>query len=205
MSKKTTPANSESSALIEAFLVANPLPTTAQWRELTLAHPEQAVQISDAAFILSSDATDGDATDAALDTDLFNSTRSAMLNAMSANTGPVEAAKACLKQCKGPAARDFARQIGLGERVDLFNQMVSGEVSAPYVLVKRLADRLQVRLAAIAEVFAMNFQNQPLQAFKADGKPVAHRKSVSWEQAVKAAGVTGEEAARLLRLEKEMD
>ena len=181
------------------------LPALEQWKEFTLAHPEHAVQIADTSLLLSAAPSDGDARDDAGDADLFNATRSAMLSAVDSNTAPVEAVKAALKQCKGPAARSVARQIGLGERVDLFNQMVSGDVSAPYVLVKRLAGKMQVRLAAMAEVFSLNFQNQQVQAFKADGKPAIYRQPVSWAQAVKAAGVTGEEATRLLQLEKEMD
>jgi len=197
-------ARYEAFTLIEEFLAANPQPTPEQWKALTLANPQHAVQLADAALMLSIDAEDaGEALP--FEIELFNATRSAMLNAVEANTVPVEAAKAALKQCRGPAARKFAREIGLGDHVDLFNQMVSGETFAPYVLVKRLAAQLHVRLAAMAEVFSLNFQNQPAQFFKADGKPSTIRKPQSWEEAVKAAGITGEEASRLLHLEKELD
>lgn len=197
-------ASYEASTLLEAFLTANPQPTPEQWKTLTLSNPKLAVQIAEAALMLSIDSEDaGD--ELPFETELFNATRSAMLNAVETNTAPVEAARVALKQCRGPAARKYARQIGLGEHVDLFNQMVSGEMSAPYVLLKRLAAQLHVRLAAMAEVFSLNFQNQPEQSFKADGKPSKSRKPVSWEEAVKAAGITGQEAARLLHLEKELD
>jgi len=192
-------------ALIEEFLAASPQPTPEQWKALTLANPKHAVQIADAALAHSIETEDaGDALP--FEEALFNATRSAMLNAIEGNTAPVEAAKLALKECRGPAARKYAREIGLGERVDLFNQMVGGETYAPYVLMKRLAAQLHVRIAAMAEVFSLNFQNQPVQAFKTDGKPPGKsRKPVSWSEAVKAAGVTGEEAARLLQLEKESD
>lgn len=205
MNDKAHSAASEALALIEAFLVATPQPTSEQWREFTLAHPEHAIQIADTSLMLYAD--DGDAINPEIDFDieLFNATRSAMLNVMHSNTSSFDGAKTALKQCKGPAARNFARQIGLGEHVDLFNQMVSGEVYAPYVLLKRLAKSLQIGLTSMAEIFALNFQNQQAQAFKADGKPVLHRQPVSWEQAVKAAGISGEEASRLLLLEKEME
>lgn len=194
----------EASALIEEFLAANPRPISEQWKELTLANPKHAAQIADAALAHSIETEDAGA-ELPFEERLINATRSAMLSAVDANTAPVEAAKIALKGCRGPAARAFAREIGLGERVDLFNQMVGGETYAPYVLVKRLAAQLHVRIAAMAEVFALNFQNQPVQSFKADGKPGKNRKPVSWSEAVKAAGITGEEAARLLHLEKELD
>jgi hypothetical protein len=203
MNDMTRSASSEASALIEDFLAANPLPSSEQWKAFTLAHPAHASQIADTALMLTLDDADFDAGE--LDVELFNATRSAMLNEVHLNSVPVAAAKTALKVCRGPIARRYAREIGLGERVDLFNQMLAGELSAPYVLVKRLAKSLQVRMTALAEVFALNFQNQPVQAYKADGKPSALRQPVSWEDAVRDAGITGEEAARLLHLEKEMD
>lgn len=203
MNDMTRSASSEASDLIEAFLAANPLPSPEQWKTFTLTHPAHASHIADAALMLTLDEADFDAEE--LDVELFNATRSAMLNAVHLSSAPVAAAKTALKVCRGPIARRYAREIGLGERVDLFNQMVAGELSAPYVLVKRFAETLQVRVAALAEVFALNFQNQPAQSYKADGKPHALRQPVSWGQAVRDAGITGEEAARLLHLEKEMD
>jgi len=203
MNDMTRSASSEASVLIEDFLAANPLPSSEQWKAFTLAHPAHASQIADTALMLSLDDADFDAEE--LDVELFNATRSAMLNEVHLNSVPVAAAKTALKVCRGPIARRYAREIGLGERVDLFNQMLAGELSAPYVLVKRLAKSLQVRMVALAEVFALNFQNQPVQSYKADGKPIALRQPVSWEHAVRDAGITGEEAARLLHLEKEMD
>ncbi len=203
MNDMTRSASSEASDLIEAFLAANPLPSSEQWKAFTLAHPAHASHIADTALMLTLDEADFDAEE--LDVELFNATRSAMLNAVHLNSVPVAAAQTALKVCRGPIARRYAREIGLGERVDLFNQMVAGELSAPYVLVKRLAKTLQVRVAALAEVFALNFQNQPVQSYKADGKPNVLRQPVSWGQAVRDAGITGEEAARLLHLEKEMD
>ncbi len=197
-------ASYEASTLIEEFLAANPQPTSEQWKALTLAHPRHVVQIADAALMHSVNTEDA-GEPLPFEAELFNATRSAMLNAVESNTAPIEVAKTALKQCRGPAARKFAHAIGLGERVDLFNQMVSGETLVPYVLVKRLAAQLHVRIAAMAEVFSLNFQSQPAQSFKADGKPGMARKPQRWEDAVKAAGVTGDEAARLLHLEKELD
>ena len=197
-------ASYEASALIEAFLAANPQPTSDQWKALTLANPKHAAQIADAALL---HAIENEDTGEPLPTedDVFNQTRSAMLDAIESNTAPIETAKVALKQCRGPAARTFARAIGLNEHVDLFNQMVSGETFVPYVLLKRLASKLNVRVAAMAEVFSLNFQSQPAQSFKADGKPGVARKPQRWEDAVKAAGITGEEAAQLLALQKELD
>ena len=197
-------ASHEASILLEAFLAANPQPSSEQWKSLTFANPNFSVQIADAALMLSIDSEDA-GEELPFETELLNVTRSAMLNAVETNTAPAAAAKIALKKCRGPAARKYAREIGLGEHVDLFNQIVSGEAVAPYVLLKRLATQLQVRLVAMVEVFSLNFQSQPEQSFKADGKPIKSRKPVSWGDAVKAAGITGNEATRLLHLEKELD
>jgi hypothetical protein len=197
-------ASYEASTLIEAFLAANPQPTPEQWKALTLANPAHAVQIADAS-LAHSVANIGAVKPLPFEAELFNATRSAMLSAVEMNTAPVEAVKVALRQCRGPAARKYATAIGLGDHVDLFNQMVSGETFAPHVLLKRLAAQLHVRFAAMAEVFALNFQNQPTQSFKADGKPGVARTPQRWEDAVKAAGISGDEAARLLQLEQELD
>jgi hypothetical protein len=197
-------ASYEASKLIEDFLAANPQPTPAQWKALTLSNPTHAMQIADASLMHAIDSEDA-GEPLPFEAELFNATRSAMLNAVEENTAPIEAAKAALKQCRGPAARKYAAAIGLADHVDLFNQMVGGETYAPHVLLKRLAIQLHVRFAAMAEVFALNFQHQQAQSFKADGKPGVARKPQHWEDAVKAAGISGEEAARLLHLEKELD
>lgn len=202
MNDKIRLASNNAASVIEGFLAENPHPTMAQWKQLTLAYPAYASQIAEVSLLVS---TPVQRVDDEVDSELFNATKSGMLSAVHANTSPIDEVRSALKQCKGPSARNFARQIGLGERVDLFNQVVSGEVVAPYVLLKRLAKQLEVRLTAMAEVFSTNFNNQQMQSFKADGKPIMDVHPASWEQAVRAAGVTGDEAVRLLHLEKEMD
>lgn len=72
-------ASSEASDLIEAFLAVNPLPSSDQWKAFTLAHPAHASQIADTALMLTFDEADFEADE--LDVELFNATRSAMLNA----------------------------------------------------------------------------------------------------------------------------
>ena len=192
--------------IIEPFLYAHPRPTTANWKELIEANPTLAEEIADAALWHGrTKHVDQAAFAEPLDEVLFNATKSGLLSAMYTSTAPVEKAKVSLQQCKGPMARSFAQDIGLGQRVDLFNQIVSGEVRSPYVIVKRLARKLSVQVAAMAEVFALNFQNRPAQAFKADGKPKLNNEPLSWRQAIEAAGIKGEEAQRLLDLEKEME
>lgn len=203
MNDKIRLDSNNAASVIEKFLAANPHPTMAQWKQLTLAYPAYAPQIAEVSLLVSTPVELVD--DDEVDIDLFNATKSGMLSAVHANTSPIDEVRSALKQCRGPAARNFARQIGLGERVDLFNQVVSGEVVAPYVLLKRLAKQLEVRLTAMAEVFLTNFNNQQMQSFKADGKPMLNVHPASWEQAVRAAGVTGDEAKRLLHLEREMD
>ncbi len=194
----------EASAVIEAFLATNPHPTAAQWKALTLANSKYAVQIAEASLLRAVEAKVA-GTSLPFEQELLEMTNSSMLDAIVSSSAPVDAARVALKKCRGPAARQYAREIGLNERVDLFNQMVSGETFAPYVLLKRLASQLNIRVAAMAEVFSLNFQSQPAQSFKSDGKPSMSRKPQSWEDAVRTAGITGDEAARLLHLEKELN
>jgi hypothetical protein len=201
MSEQMNKAN-EATLMIEAFLAANPHPSAQQWKELTLSHPQYAAQIAEISLMFDEDELDDEA---AFNAEMFNATRSLMLNAVHTNTAPVNEAKAALKQCKGPAARRFSEQIGLGNRIDLFNQIVSGEVSAPYVLIKRLAAKLQVQLAALVKVFELNFKSLPAQSFQANGKPKTSVQPISWEAAVRAAGISGDERNRLLHLEKELE
>jgi hypothetical protein len=193
-------------ALIESFLYEHPAPTVADWKLLIKAHPSLAGEIADfAIWIGETDRTEEQVLDAPVDEVLANATKSSLLSALDANTAPVEQAKAALRTCKGPAARTVAREIGLGERVDLLDQVVSGEARAPYVLVKRLARKFELQLAAVAGLFAVNFQNRPLPAFKADGKPQLGEQPISWHQAVAASGAMGDEARRLLQLEQAME
>jgi hypothetical protein len=193
-------------ALIEFFLYAHPAPTTADWKALITANPSMAEDIADfAVWIGETNRNEVSAPDMPMDEELANATKSSLLSALGANTAPVEQAMAALKQCKGPVARTLAREIGLGERVDLLDQVVSGEARAPYALMKRLARKFELHLAAVAEVFAVNFQNRPVQAFKTDGKPQLSQEPVSWKQAVEASGAQGDEARRLLQLEREME
>lgn len=202
MSEQNNIVKKEATSIIEAFLATHPNPSVQQWKELTLSHPQYAAEISET-FLMFDDACDDNEVE--FDSSLFDATRSVMLSAVYKNTDAVTEVKKALKQCRGPAARNFAFQIGLGERVDLFNQMVSGEVSAPFVLLKRLAARLHVQVAALAEVFSLNFQFQQAQAFKANGKPSVNLHPVSWETAVKETGVSGDEATRLLHIDMEID
>lgn len=201
MSEKMNTAK-KATLVIEQFLAANPRPSALQWKELTLSHPQYAARIAEISLMFDEDELDDEA---AFDTELFNATRSLMLNAVHASSGPVNEAKEALKRCKGPAARRFSEQIGLGDRIDLFNQILSGEVSAPYVLIKRLAATLRVQIAALAKTFELNFQALPAQSFQADGKPGTSIQPVSWEDAIRAAGISGDERNRLLHLEKELE
>jgi hypothetical protein len=200
------PSSSAAAALIESLLYERPFPVVADWKSLIQAHPSLAEEIADfAIWFGETNRADNQALDTPVDEVLANATKSSLLSVLYSNTAPVEQAKAALQKCKGPAARAVAREIGLGERVDLLDQVVSGEARAPYALVKRLARKFELHLAAVAEVFAVNFQNRPVQAFKTDGKPEMSQQPVSWKEAVDAAGVKGEEAKRLLQLEREMD
>lgn len=192
--------NKKATTVIESFLAANPNPTAKQWKELTLIHPEYAADIAEISVLYI-----GEDEEVPFDQDLFNTTRSLMLNAVHANTAPISEAREALKKCRGVAVRAYAREIGLGEHIELFDQMVNGEVLVPYVVIKRLAARLNVQLTALKEVFAIRFQSQPIQAFQADGKPKRIVQPVTWEEAIKAAGIGGEEKMRLLRLELESE
>ena len=200
------PASAVVTTLIESFLYTHPQPTKANWKELIVANPAFAEDIADfAMWYGKTEHIDESAFDEALDEELFNATKSNLLSTVYTNTAPLEKAKVAFQKCKGPMARNIARKIGLGERVDLFDQVVSGEAHAPYVILKRLARTFSLQLAAVAELFALNFQNRQMQAFKSEDKPKVDLEPISWREAVVATGVKGEEAQRLLHLEKEME
>ncbi len=192
--------------LIESFLKSNPQPTNADWKQLIDANPEQATDIAEVAMLFGDvRSLDESAYDEPIDENLFNETKSYVLNLVSTNKAPVIEARSAVDNVKGPKARAVARDIGLGERVSLYNQVVSGEIKAPYVLLKRLARLFRVQLASLAEVFSANFANRPVPVFKSDNKPELLTEPMSWRQAITAAGITGEEAERLIALEKELE
>ncbi|MFT3848528.1 MAG: hypothetical protein QM739_07545 [Propionivibrio sp.] len=192
--------------LIDSFLKSNPQPTNADWKRLIDANPEQATDIAEVAVLFGDvRSLDESAYDETIDENLFNETKSYVLNLVSANKAPVIEARNAVDNVKGPKARAVARDIGLGERVSLYNQVVSGEIKAPYVLLKRLARLFRVQLASLAEVFSANFANRPVPVFKSDNKPELLTEPMSWRQAITAAGITGEEAERLIALEKELE
>ena len=136
---------------------------------------------------------------------LFNMTKSQAMALVSANTESVDKVLIELARHKGPAARELASSVGLSEHVSLLNQVIRGEVLAPYVLLKRIALKLQVQIAAVAQTFSLNFQNQPMRAFKSAGKPTLTNEPIAWAKAVRDAGIKGAEAERLIALEKALD
>ena len=192
--------------LIEGFLHSHPVPTKQDWRELIETNRSYSDQILDYALAYKqSNAIDERAMDELLDDLLFDATKSKAMALFSANVAPVDSVYTKLSKYKGPAARELAASIGLSKHVSLLNQVIRGEVQAPYALLKRISLKLKVEISAVAQTFSVNFQNQPVAAYKAAGKPALITEQISWSKAVKAAGISGDEAERLIALEKALD
>lgn len=202
----TTQHQTEVSALIEDFLHSNPSPSKQDWRALIEGNQPFSEQILDyAQAYKQSRSVNQEMDDEPLDEALFNVTKSQAMALVYANNGPVNKAVAALDRYKGPAARDLAASVGLAEHVSLLNQIIRGDVLAPYVLLKRIALNLHVQIAAVAQTFSVNFQNQPARAYKSAGKPALTNEPITWAKAVQDAGIRGAEAERLIALEKALD
>lgn len=202
----TTPHQTEISVLIEDFLHSNPNPSRQDWRALIEGNQPFSDQILDyAQAYQQSHSMSQEMDDELLDEALFNVTKSQAMALVSANNEPLNKVVAELARYKGPAARDLAASLGLAEHVSLLNQVIRGDVLAPYALLKRIALKLHVQIAAVAQTFSVNFQNQPVRAFKSAGKPALTNEPIAWAKAVQDAGIKGAEAERLIALEKALD
>ncbi len=103
--------------------------------------------------------------------------------------------------CKPKAARDLAREVGLGDERTLLNQVFSGTAIAPKSVLIGIASRLSVSKATLLAAFSVRLQSQPVPAYKASDKPEVSLVPQSWDKAVKALHLPKAEEERLLSLE----
>lgn len=194
----------ESERLIENFLVNNPNPKSADWKRLIDASPKFAGEIADAALAHAGASSDG-ASDRPFNESLYNSTVSVALNLVHTTPSPLlqEAEKKVLA-IQGPEARTVAVDIGIGPYASLLSGILVGRTFAPRRVLSELSRRLEVPMAALAELFKRSFAASVVPAFKAtDGQPQVATEPMSWEGAVKAMKLSAEETERLLKMGSE--
>ena len=202
----TNPHQTQVSVLIEEFLHSNPSPSRRDWNALIEGNQPLSGELLDYAQAYQhSNPLSHEMDDELVDEALFNITKSQAMALVSANNEPVNRVVAELARYKGPAARELAVSLGLAEHVSLLNQVIRGDVSAPYALLKRIAVKLHVQISAVAQTFSVNFQNQPARAYKSAGKPALTNEPIAWAKAVQDAGIKGAEAERLIALVKALD
>ncbi|KQZ81239.1 hypothetical protein ASD60_13135 [Pseudomonas sp. Root562] len=117
--------------------------------------------------------------------------------------GVVENAIAQIGVHRGPAARQLARQVGLGEQRVLMNEILSGAVIPPIRVLNDVAAVLNLPSEVLKVALNDCFQLQTVSGFKAqEGKPEVRIQPQTWQEAVIALGLPPDEEQRLLSLDQ---
>jgi hypothetical protein len=104
---------------------------------------------------------------------------------------------------RGPAARQLARQVGLGEQRVLMNEILSGAVIPPIRVLNDVAAVLNLPSEVLKVALNDCFQLQTVSGFKAqEGKPEVRIQPQTWQEAVIALGLPPDEERRLLSLDQ---
>lgn len=104
---------------------------------------------------------------------------------------------------RGPAAKQLARQVGLGEQRVLMNEILSGAVTPPIRVLNSVASALNLPPEVLTVALNDCFQLQTVSGFKAqDGKPEVRIQPQTWREAVVALGLPPDEEQRLLSLDQ---
>ncbi|WP_153021163.1 hypothetical protein [Pseudomonas aeruginosa] len=104
---------------------------------------------------------------------------------------------------RGPAAKQLARQVGLGDQRVLMNEILSGAVTPPIRVLNNVASALDLPPEVLKVALNDCFQLQTVSGFKAqDGKPEVRIQPQTWREAVVALGLPREEEQRLLSLDQ---
>jgi hypothetical protein len=104
---------------------------------------------------------------------------------------------------RGPAARQLARQVGLGEQRVLMNEILSGAVIPPIRVLNNVASALNLPPEVLKVALNDCFQLQKISGFKAqNGKPEVRIQPQTWREAVIALGLSPDEEQRLLGLDQ---
>jgi hypothetical protein len=115
----------------------------------------------------------------------------------------VKRAVAQISDIRGPAARELARKVGLGEQRVLMNQVLSGAVITPIKVQQNVAVALGLPLEVLSAALNECFNLQTVSGFKAqDGKPQVRIEPETWEEAVIGLKLSPDEEMRLLSLDQ---
>lgn len=193
----------EADRLIEDFLIDNPNPMTSDWKRLIDAHPQHAGAIADAALAHGGPEEANEAgTQLQFNDLLFNATISRVLNLVHQTPSPLlDAAQKKVAEIQGPAAKKVAVEIGIGPYASLLSGILVGRTLAPRRILAALGRRLDVPMAALAELFKRSFAMSEVPAFKSlDDQPRLMTQPSTWEHAVQAMNLPTKETQRLLQL-----
>ncbi|MBS4718219.1 hypothetical protein J4G66_19945 [Aeromonas dhakensis] len=104
---------------------------------------------------------------------------------------------------RGPAARQLARQVGLGEQRALMNEILSGAVISPIRVLNDVAKVLKLPSEVLKVALNDSFQLQTVSGFKVqEGKPEVRIQPQTWQEAVSALELLPDEEQRLLSLDQ---
>jgi hypothetical protein len=212
----TTNTKPDPSPPLEALLelaVSKPAPDAALLDDLVLRHPEHAAGLTEAAVDLALDAArrgasgDDDAQAAAGDPASPAVAKAmARFRARAADLEARREAKAPAAVANPFASLDKASSRALAQRLHastLFVMKLRDRHVRPETITagfrRRVAEELSVPVEVLAAHFAAPSQVAQGAYFKSDERPVAGEKQ-TFEEAVKASGLTAEEQAYLLGL-----
>jgi hypothetical protein len=198
-------ANTQAGKVIATFLKETASPTVQGWKRLISKHPEYAADIADAAML-------HQAARSLVEEDLkgkvnekvYQAGVSKVLSLLHSAASPqLEDAQKKVVASRGPAVRELAPEVGLGSAPALLSSILVGNVVAPKQVLRRLAEKLETSVIALAEVFASAFAARELPAFKAqDGKPRVPAAPTPWKEAVQASGLSEKQMQDLLKLDE---
>ncbi len=114
----------------------------------------------------------------------------------------LESLESRVSKCKGAAVRGLVSKLGLQPvAAPLVSGVLAGSVRAPRKLLPKLALVFEAPESLLSTVFRGSFDRRLVPAFKAEtGKPVLSTAPANWTTAVKALGLSPEDAKALLDL-----
>ncbi|MFV1849125.1 MAG: hypothetical protein ACMZ66_00225 [Thalassospira sp.] len=181
--------------IFRSFLDDHPDPSSEDWRALLQRYPEYTEDIVHRAISHGS----------RLESErrqIGARTLTFAQNLLQSQPSPVlEAVDAQLTAVKGPQVRDIARQIGLGEHVNLLNGVLVGRTQAPVRVLSALETYFDAPAMVLRAVFEQRFAASVVPAFKATREqPQVTVEPTSWVDAVHSLELSTEETTRLLQM-----
>lgn len=194
--------NNDAARLIREFMAGNETPITDDWKKLIDANPLHAGAIADAAIQYGGIQLfqEGRRSASEIDT-TFRSTIDDVLDTVHRTPSTLLLdTKAKVDATLGPKCRKLAADVGIGPYAALLNGVLVGRIVAPISILRALSQQFESSVAVLSEVFARNFSESELPAFKStEGQPHVETRPQSWEQSVRAMQLSTDEEDRLLR------